>query len=81
MFLNDIAPNNWYKWSDKRSLDVDINEYDYYEAVVKKCLSLLAVTKVIEHNVTLIPLDDADPNILPISESLKYCDFLFKKNP
>jgi len=68
--LMDIQPSNWWMFSEKRSINVDISEYDFYKAAVIKCLSLLAITTVYDKvtGETLIEIDDPDPSILPLSE-------------
>jgi len=60
-FLDDISPENcWRVW---RFEDV---KYDYWKAVISKCLSILSLTKVseIENG-----LDEPDYTLLPKSKN------------
>jgi hypothetical protein len=65
-FLSDISPNNcWKIWPRNFTNDM----YDYYEAVLYKCLSLLRHILVLNKNgKQLINLGKPDPNILPLKE-------------
>lgn len=70
--LIDIQPQNWWKWSDKQVVFPSVEEYDFYEAIVKKCLNILSVTKVYENGKELIHIDEPDSELLPISKTSKY---------
>jgi len=60
--LTDISPDKWWMWRKDQN-----HEYDYWYAVCKKCLSLLSLTKVFDGEKELIPLDEPDPNLLPLN--------------
>lgn len=62
-FILDLHPVNYWKLTR--------GEYSFDEAVIRKCLSILRMTQVIDKdNKVLIELDDPDPDILPLSINL-----------
>ena len=69
----ELQPAAFWKWSNDISFAVDPEDYDFYYAAVRKCLSLLAITRVYgDDGEVLIVLDEPDPNILPISKLSKF---------
>lgn len=61
-FVVDLHPSNHWKFSSKST-------YIFEHAVIRKCLSVLAMTRVLDGDKVLIELDDPDPGILPLSKS------------
>lgn len=62
-FVLDLSPSNRWKFNHK-------DEYVFEHAVIRKCLSILRMTQIIdENNKVLIELDDPDPDILPLSKN------------
>jgi hypothetical protein len=61
-FVFDLHPGNAWKFGDPRK------EKDFNERLIRKCLSILSLQKVVN-----IPfeLGEADPTILPLSELTK----------
>jgi len=71
-FVLEMQPAAFWKWSHKLSFEVDPEDYDFYYAAVRKCLSLLAVTQVYgDGGKVLIVLDPPDENILPLKKERK----------
>ena len=62
-FISDISPNSF-----KRNLYRCKTEYDFNEAVIEKCLSVISLMKVVDDDGTvLIKIDDVDSfdSVLP----------------
>lgn len=62
-FLSDIDPNNNYFWRNHQ-----IKSYDFDEACIRKCLSLIQCVKVFDGEKELLPLDKPNENVLPLRE-------------
>jgi len=68
----EMQPAAFWKWSKDLSFAVDPDDYDFYYAAVRKCLSLLALTQVYgDDGEVLIALDPPDENILPLRKEWK----------
>lgn len=72
-FISDIAPDNvWRVWkfdtNGKGGWFGEGIEYDYWKAVISKCLSILCMVEIkdIENG-----LDEPDYSLLPMSEHVK----------
>lgn len=63
-FLSDIDPNNNYFWSNHQ-----IKSYDFDEVCIRKCLSLIQCVKVFDGEKQILPLDQANENVLPLRKS------------
>jgi len=63
-FLSDIDPHNVWRVNYSRD-----KEYDFEEACIYKCLSVISLSKVKNNDGTvLIPLDARDPDVLPLAK-------------
>lgn len=61
-FINDIDPNNYWR------INFDKTEYDFEEACIKKCLSIISLIRVLKDGVELLSLDEPNENILPLKK-------------
>jgi len=72
-FVSDISPQNWWKCLAKRDISPqnwwkclakhDEYQYDFYLAVIGKCLSILSLTQVYDGEKVLIELDEKDEEL------------------
>ena len=62
-FISDIDPNSF---ENRFYIEAEKKEYNFEEACIKKCLSLIRLMRVYKDDIQLIPLDEPNENILPL---------------
>lgn len=71
-FVVDCSPYDNWKVGGGGSTPIGEKSYEYYEAVIRKCLSMLCFVKVLDENkVVVLQLEKPDPTLLPLNKPKK----------